>query len=296
MTNNFGGKWSEAKLDALSKYLQAYVQALKNTNFKKYYIDAFAGQGDSSEVSSDENQTILFNGAADESKLYRRGSPIHALKVQPPFDHYIFVDANKDYIERLKGRIKQKVLDQGTIINYHIDDTNKVIPEICKSIDWSCSRAVLFLDPFAMEVKWDTIEIIAKTQAIDLWLLFPIMALNRLLPRDGDIPTIWKEKINELYGTQEWHQYFYKDSEPDLFANQTGHLKTANVEKISQYTHSRLKTIFADVAKKHLILRNSKNSPLFLFCFACGNPRGAPIALRIANHIIDKVTHDPLRD
>ena len=30
----------------------------------------------------------------------------------------------------------------------------------------------LFLDPYGMQVEWATIESIAHTQAIDLWLLF----------------------------------------------------------------------------------------------------------------------------
>ena len=39
--------------------------------------------------------------------------------------------------------------------------------------DWSLHRAVLFLDPYGMQVEWATIEAVAKTKAIDLWLLFP---------------------------------------------------------------------------------------------------------------------------
>jgi three-Cys-motif partner protein len=44
--------------------------------------------------------------------------------------------------------------------------------KICDN-DWRSHRAVLFLDPYGMQVEWQTIEAIAKTAAIDLWLLFP---------------------------------------------------------------------------------------------------------------------------
>jgi hypothetical protein len=37
------------------------------------------------------------------------------------------------------------------------------------------------------------------------------------------------------------------------------------------------------------VLRNSKNSPLYLFCFAAGNSKGVPIALSIASHILKKM-------
>ncbi|WP_375494674.1 hypothetical protein [uncultured Nostoc sp.] len=40
--------------------------------------------------------------------------------------------------------------------------------------NWRSNRAVLFLDPFGMQIPWSTIEAIAHTEAIDLWYLFPL--------------------------------------------------------------------------------------------------------------------------
>lgn len=34
-------------------------------------------------------------------------------------------------------------------------------------------------------------------------------------------------------------------------------------------------------------MRNSKNVPLYLLCFAAGNPRGGPIAVKIAQDILE---------
>lgn len=46
-------------------------------------------------------------------------------------------------------------------------------------------RAVVFLDPFGMQVEWRTIERIGQTKAIDLWILFPLgVAVNRFLTKD----------------------------------------------------------------------------------------------------------------
>ena len=41
----FGGNWTDEKLDRLRQYLAAYQQALKEQPFERYYIDAFAGTG-----------------------------------------------------------------------------------------------------------------------------------------------------------------------------------------------------------------------------------------------------------
>ena len=42
----FGGAWTEEKLQILERYLDAYTTALKNKPFNLVYIDAFAGVGE----------------------------------------------------------------------------------------------------------------------------------------------------------------------------------------------------------------------------------------------------------
>jgi hypothetical protein len=64
--------------------------------------------------------------------------------------------------------------------------------------------------------------------------------------------------------------------------------KTASFASIESYFVRRLKTIFAGVAENPLSLYSSSNTPLFLLCFAASNLKGAPIAVRIARHILGK--------
>ena len=56
----------------------------------------------------------------------------------------------------------------------------------------------------------------------------------------------------------------------------------------SESANERLKAVFAAVAEQPRVLANSTNCPLYLLCFAAGNLKGAPIALRIANHLLSK--------
>lgn len=51
----------------------------------------------------------------------------------------------------------------------------------------------------------------------------------------------------------------------------------------------RLEKAFFAVAKKPGTLYNSQKVPLYLFCFASANPKGAPTALRIANHLLKRL-------
>jgi hypothetical protein len=48
----------------------------------------------------------------------------------------------------------------------------------------------------------------------------------------------------------------------------------------------RLNTAFAHVAPNPLVLSNFKGVPIYLLCFAAGNPKGGPTAVKIAKDIL----------
>lgn len=142
-----------------------------------------------------------------------------------------------------------------------------------------------------MQVEWKTIESVAETNAIDMWVLFPLgIGVNRLLTKTGEIPGSWRERLNILLGTTDWYDEFYRvETSPTLFGSDEEHVIKASTETIGRYFNDRLRTIFSEVASEPKVLRNSRNCPLYLLCFAAGNSRGAPIALRIANYLLGKV-------
>lgn len=124
-----------------------------------------------------------------------------------------------------------------------------------------------------------------------MWLLFPLgIGVNRLLTRSGDIPPGWRARLDKLLGTQNWYDEFYRiEYEPTLFGTEEERVVKATVETIGRYFNERLKSVFAGVADEPGVLRNSANCPLYLLCFAAGNAKGAPIALRIANYLLKEL-------
>ncbi len=52
-----------------------------------------------------------------------------------------------------------------------LTDANEHLLWWCRATDWKRHRAVVFLDPYGVQVEWRTIEAIAQTKGIDLWLL-----------------------------------------------------------------------------------------------------------------------------
>lgn len=78
-TQQFGGGWTQTKLDIFTNYLEAYLLALKNQKFGKIYIDAFAGTG---EIVTQDEEVLI-------------GSAKRALSAKNLFDHYYFIEADK---------------------------------------------------------------------------------------------------------------------------------------------------------------------------------------------------------
>lgn len=291
----FGGNWTEQKLKCIKDYLSTYTTALKNQNFKLLYIDAFAGTGYRTlEIAAPEGQIRIEAVAQDEQKIFD-GSAKIALDSEPPFDEYIFVEKDPEkhaVLDYFRYDYPDKII---TIIN---KDANEFIRDYCQN--WPRDRrAVLFLDPFGLAVDWSSIEYIAATKAIDLWLLFPLGSVMRMLPNDSDISDAWREKLTRFFGEDTWYERFYaKHEEAMAIGGQMNFLstlgtdsqivKTADYKAITDYFVERLKTVFSDegVVETPMILYNSILSPIFLLCFAASNPKGAAIAKRIAESTI----------
>lgn len=293
--HQFGGTWTTAKLELIARYLGSYTTALKDKPsqqhpFKKGYIDAFAGTGYREarrEDTDDKSSQVLLlpELAEQEPQDLLDGSARLALKTEPRFDSYVFIERNAARSAELES-LKSEFPDLASRIQIRQGDANVEIQKLCKK-DWSSHRAVLFLDPYGMQVEWTTIEAVAGTKAIDLWILFPLgIGVNRLLIKSGDIPESWRKRLDLLLGTKNWYDEFYRvEGEPTLFGEADRVVK-ATTETIGRYFNLRLKSIFAGVADQPKVLRNSANCPLYLLCFAVGSQKGAPIALRIANHLL----------
>ena len=293
--HKFGGDWTLKKLDVIAKYLSSYTTALKNTPFIKGYIDAFAGTGyreprrGKSEGRSE--QLVLPDLAEAEPQQLLDGSARRALETEPRFDKYVFIESKIERCSQLE-QLKKDFPSFADDIQIHHGDANEVIQQLCCA-EWSKHRAVLFLDPYGMQVEWTTIESIAATKAIDLWILFPLgIGINRLLTRSGDIPNSWRQRLDLLLGSSDWYDAFYRvQVTRDLFGNEEEKLIKAKTEKIGEYFLDRLRTVFPAVAPKPGVLRNSTNCPLYLLCFAVGSESqmAQHIALKIANHILEEV-------
>jgi three-Cys-motif partner protein len=271
--------------DYLRQYRRIFAKNPHARHFRTTYVDAFAGTG---VIPRPQLGGLagLFPELTENEEEFRKGSVRRALEVEPPFDHYVFIEKDEGKCNELKIIAKEFSRTDILIVNA---DANDALLKWCKSVDTKCERAVVFLDPFATSVEWKVIEALAATRAVDLWLLFPHGAINRMLVSNGIPPTAWADRLTRIFGTAEWKEAFYSTNswqsliDPDDRVERV--FKTADQEKITDFFIKRLKHQFVAVSEPGF-LYNSRGSLLFVLLFAAGNPKGANAGLKIANHLL----------
>ena len=286
---NFGGDWTEEKLDKLAKYLPAYTRILKGRNYKYAYIDAFAGSGYRTRLRKQAalSQDLWAEDPDERAKRFSEGSAIVAMESEPPFQSYIFVERDQAALGKLEDALRSRFPERISLARFESGDANVVLKDLCAR-DWSRHRAVLFLDPYGMEVEWSTIEAIAHTQAIDVWILFPAgIGVNRQLPADGNVPAWARDSFDRLFGTPNWYDRFYaKNTTGDMFGGPARAQKIGSSDEIVAYYRERLASIFPHVAPNPLVLCNSNNAPMFALFFAAAHPKYGLTAVKIAEDVL----------
>lgn len=281
---NTVGPWATQKLEALGKYLEFYTTALKKTGYwQKIYIDAFAGSGVSrirTEKQSDFCLATLFEldeTDLSEAEQYIKGSPAVALDLKTPFDKYIFVEQDAARVaelnEKYGGRADVEIRNQDASAAL-LDLANEVINQ-------QKNRAVAFIDPYGLNISWKSIQALGKTGATEIIINFAwAMAINRLMVKEGKIPTTWYSMLNNFFGDSDWCELAY-ETEPDLFGKRT--FKAVNAEKRILNYLEKLKGCFGHVAPPMLV-RNTKGNPLYYLIWAGPHPLG----LKGAKHVLSQ--------
>ncbi len=269
--SKFGGEWTKEKITIIDDYLNFYTTALKNQKVKLVYIDAFAGSG----------KADIKDGTSVD------GSAIKAL--QYAFDHYYFIEIDKDRLDSLQRIITERFPDKASKITIINDNCNQSLIDVLNQLT-PYHRGVMFLDPYALELDWSLLESASKTGILDVWYLFPVNALARNLPHDKQITESASKKIDRILGTHEWETTLYnKSNQMSLFDEPT--YERVNFSELVDFISKRLKTVFPYVSNKSRILKNSKNSPLFVLYFMMTNKSQKAINLgsKVVNQIFEKI-------
>jgi len=246
------GYWSEIKLEIIEKYGAAYTSILQKQKLKKYYIDAFCGPG--VHVSKESGEPVA-------------GSPARALNVSPPFDGYFFIDLQRAKTAHLQGLCG----DRADVHIYTADATTCLMNDVLPGIKYEkYTRALCLLDPYGLHLDWRVIETAGKSRAIDMFLNFPVMDMNRnVFWRDPDrVAQDDLDRMTGFWGDETWKQAAYAASpQTDLFSAPEI-VKQANDAIVAAF-RERLRQVagFQSVADP-LPMRNSNNAVVYYLFFA----------------------------
>ena len=276
--NKFGGFWTQHKIEIFIKYLFAYLEIMKNQRFKLIYFDGFAGCG----RIEPENSGLEENKFIESVALQVLGMDHSKL-----FDIYYMVDKHKKRSEALNLLVRQRF----PTIKAHVvrgECNDKLIGMTNFMRQNSSYRALAFIDPFGMNVKWESLET-CRDLGIDMWVLIPTgVAVNRLLmKKQENIPKSWLNRLEEFYGLpiDELNAFFYRTADNiTLFGSETTIHKVENaVNRAVELYRQQLNSIWKYTSTP-FPMKNSTGSIMYHFVMATNNASG----LGIANDIIGK--------
>lgn len=284
----FGGKHTVEKLDRLEHYLERYLTALKNQSWiqETVYFDAFAGTG---EVPKSGEAPTLPLG--DEDQAFIVGSARRALRLKLGFSRYVFVEKSKKKAAELKTRLTTEYPEKTPLIQVCALDANEALKEFCLEPEWPKRRAVVFLDPCGSQVSWQTLELLAKTRAVDVWYLFPAFwGVTRQIGKKGAVHETHRASLDRLVGTNAWQALIKTEKHTDDLFGEVDEQKysAADAESVTKFMIGRMKEIFKGGVLDEWLPLGKDGAHRFSFLFACANPKPAAyeLAMRLARSVI----------
>lgn len=211
-----------------------------------------------------------------DEQRYIDGSPRVALTIQHPFHSYTFIEKTPWRVQRLRDL--QREFPERNIHIYEGDCNQVITDEVIPRVRYEqFNRGFIFLDPFGMEIEWSTIEQIADTRAIEIFLNFPVMALNRtVLPNNPFTLTDAQiERMNRFWGSAEWRGDIYEEV-PTLFGPVEMKVHRTTGRRLGHLFRHRLQEIFPCVTTP-LVMTNSRNAPIYCLMLASHKDTGAKI-------------------
>lgn len=154
------GRWTAEKLHFLCQYLEQACRGIAgNPKFPGglCYVDLFCGSGISS---------CLMNGASKRLP----GSAMIAASLAPKgFSKLVLAEESDAKLAKAAARVKA-IGFAGQIATLQ-GDVNTVIGDVVKAIP-DRSLNIAFVDPYSLDIHYDTIERLARGRTMDLVILF----------------------------------------------------------------------------------------------------------------------------
>jgi len=260
------GIWSELKLEIVEKYGSAYTAAFANQpDLKKFYVDAFSGAG----VHVSKRSGVEIDG-----------SPARALKTTPPFDGFFFIDMDAQKTAHLRKLCADRS-------NVHIvtgDASKYLTQQLLPTIKYDeFKRALCLFDPYGLHLEWRAMEMAGQSRAIDMFLNFPVMDMNRnaIWRNPTAVPKEGIDRMNSFWGDESWREAAYaEDPQGNLFGA-PDIVKQGNDAIVGAFRKRLREVAGFQFVPEPLPMKNSTNAVVYYLFFASQKP--------VAQKIIDSI-------
>ena len=232
-------------------YNRLFSTGMKHQWDQRIYIDLYCGAGRSKVKKT--NKILL-------------GSPMLALNLPDQYSRYIFCDEEEKNINTLKLRVEKDFPNVDA--HYIIGDSNIIIKDVLKLIPkYSKTNKVLsfcFVDPFALNIHYDTIKKLSQ--------FFVDFLILQALSMDGKRNEKYyiepaNDRIDKFLGLSNWRSLWEQERITDSSFQRFLAKKFAQQMVLMGYEKQSL--------KKMIEMRSEeKNLPLYHLAFFSRNAKG----------------------
>jgi three-Cys-motif partner protein len=185
------GPWAVEKYRRMGMYADIFATGMKNQFPTRIYIDLFTGPGHAN--IRGEGKRVLT-------------SPLLALSVSDRFSKYVYCDDKPVFVDALRQRAEglapetPKVFITGNA-NDRIREIAAAIPAHSKT---SKVLSFCFVDPFGLDVRFDTIRALGEGRAMDFLILLALgMDANRNWALYSKPES---QKVDDFLGDHAWRE------------------------------------------------------------------------------------------
>jgi three-Cys-motif partner protein len=197
------------------------------------------------------------------------GSPAIALQYAEQFTHLYFVEYDPQRAESLRSLIHSNGAEHKATV--FTGDCNVYLHTIIERIHPKAPTFV-FLDPSAAQLHWTTVQKLADWRT-ELFILFPLnMTILRLLPKNGQLQEGSRDRLNAVFGTNEWERIYKEKSRTYLIS-----------ELLNLYT-KRLVELGYDHVIKSEVFKSDTGQKLYYMIWVGKHPVGK----KIMDHVFEQ--------
>lgn len=196
------GFWTQSKLQILEEYLPRFLTACSGKVVGAVYLDAFAGEG----AGRDRLTNHEFDGSARiaASAVADNGSGLQ-------FTCLRFVELDRGRAEEITAEFRRDFPDRDDIA-VKAGDCNVEIPKLLAAMppEMTWRPTFAFLDPFGIELRWETINALADYKRhtrykVEMFMLFATPAIMRIAGLSEDKAVAGADvRLTGLFGSSDW--------------------------------------------------------------------------------------------